>query len=180
MPYRQGKKPKPVTPERLNNAAIAYMGRFSTTAANLRRVLLRRVQKAEDMEPERKAELARHIDGLIEKYQAMGYLDDRTYIEGKMVSLRRAGASKRAIGMKLMIKGAAREDIATALSADEESDEVAAWIFARRKKLGPYRDDDIRHDFRQKDMAAMGRAGFDYQTARGVIDAVAPPDTTER
>ncbi len=154
------------------------MGRFSTTAENLRRVLLRRIQKADGLEPETKTALTAHIDTLIEKYRAMGYLNDAAYVESKIVSLRRAGTSTRAIGMKLKIKGAGNEDIQTALEADEETDEASAWIFARRKKLGPYRSAETRAEKRQKDMAAMGRAGFDYQTARSVIDA--PPSETER
>ncbi len=173
MANRQGKKPRPVTPERLHNAAIAYMGRFSTTAENLRRVLARRIAKAEDLEPEAKTALKAHIDTLIEKYQTLGYLNDTAYVEGKVASLRRAGTSKRTISQKLRFKGASAEDIETVLEAEDDgtSDSNAAWIFARRKKLGPYRGEETRRDFRQKDMAAMGRAGFDYQTARSVIDA---------
>ena len=139
MANRQGKKPKPVTPERLHEAAIAYMGRFSTTAENLRRVLLRRVAKDQDLEPETKTALKLHIDTLIEKYQVMGYLNDTAYVEGKVASLRRAGTSTRAITQKLRFKGASAEDIETVLAADDdpEINSNAAWIFARRKKTGP-------------------------------------------
>ena len=73
--------------------------------------------------------------------------------------------------MKLRAKGAGKEDIGAELERSDASDADAAWVFARRKRLGPYRGEDRRAEFRQKDMAALGRAGFDYQTARAVIDA---------
>ncbi len=172
------RKPKPVTKDRLHNAAMAYMGRFSTTGENLRQVLLRRIRRAEDMEPEAKAAMTAYIGELIERYQASGLLNDTAYVEGKVASMRRSGASARAIGMKLRAKGADSEEVATVLQDSDGTDGDAAWVFARRKRLGPYRPEDTRRDFRQKDMAAMGRAGFDYGTARAVIDA--PASETER
>ena len=47
----------------------------------------------------------------------------------------------------------------------------AAVALARRRRLGPYRPDNERKDKRARDLAAMARAGFDYDVARKVIDA---------
>src|SRR5207302_10704376 len=41
----------------------------------------------------------------------------------------------------------------------------------RRRRLGPYRAKD-RKDHRNRDLATMARAGFDYDLAKKVIDAV--------
>lgn len=44
---------------------------------------------------------------------------------------------------------------------------------ARRRRLGPFRRTG-REEHREKDMAALGRAGFGYQIARKVVDAEDP------
>jgi regulatory protein len=47
----------------------------------------------------------------------------------------------------------------------------AAIALARRRRLGPYRAAKDRQECRARDLAAMARAGFDYDVARKVIDA---------
>jgi regulatory protein len=44
---------------------------------------------------------------------------------------------------------------------------------ARRRRLGPYRPAE-RATFREKDLAALARAGFGFALARSVIDAERP------
>ncbi len=168
------RKARPLTPERLENAAVFYLGRFSSTSENLRRVLERRIARAQDLEAEEKARLAAFVEAMIERFQGLGYLDDAAYVQGQVAALRRQGASTRGIAQKLRAKGAGREEIGAGLEGSDGSDGEAAWIFARRRRLGPYREAGKRVEFRQKDMAALGRAGFDYGTARAVVDA---PDT---
>ncbi|MDE0409722.1 MAG: RecX family transcriptional regulator, partial [Alphaproteobacteria bacterium] len=50
---------------------------------------------------------------------------------------------------------------------------------ARRRRLGPWRDPAERAARRQKDLAAMARAGFRLDVARQVIDAEAPPEADQ-
>ena len=45
----------------------------------------------------------------------------------------------------------------------------AAHALARRRKLGPYRPGE-RSAYREKDLAALARAGFSFGIAREVID----------
>jgi regulatory protein len=42
---------------------------------------------------------------------------------------------------------------------------------ARRRRLGPYRPEADREARREKDLAALARAGFGYDIARTVIEA---------
>jgi regulatory protein len=167
---------KPVTAERLEKAAYAYLGRFSTTRANMRRVLVRKVQRAEDLPPDAKAGLTEVIDRLLDRFESSGMLNDAVFAEGKIASLRRRGDSQRSIRQKLAMKGVDKELAEEKLAADEQDDLGAAWAFARRRRLGPYRAADKRVEFRQKDMAAFGRAGFDYRTARTVVEGEIPVD----
>ena len=167
--YKQ-KVRKPVTAERLERAAYFYLGRFASTRANLRRVLLRKLDRAEDLPPEAKTSLTQVIDRLLERFEASGMLNDAVFAEGKIVSLRRRGDSQRTIRQKLTMKGVEKDVAEEKLAEDEQDDLGAAWAFARRRRLGPYRPADKRAEFRQKDMAAFGRAGFDYRTAKTVVE----------
>ena len=47
---------------------------------------------------------------------------------------------------------------------------------AKRRRLGPYSTRLNRLERREKDMAAMTRAGFDLETVRCIIDAETPND----
>jgi regulatory protein len=49
----------------------------------------------------------------------------------------------------------------------------AALRYARRRRLGPFRLEG-RAERRDRDLAALGRQGFDYETARRVIDCQDP------
>jgi len=55
--------------------------------------------------------------------------------------------------------------------ATSEDDLAAAIAFARRRRIGPFRLDAARDASRERDLAALGRAGFGYELARRVIEA---------
>ncbi|WP_207480403.1 regulatory protein RecX [Arenibaculum pallidiluteum] len=167
-----------VTPQSLENAALHYLERFATSSANLRRVLMRRVQRSARDHGTDPEEGAAWVDALVERYRRSGILDDRVYAEARAASLQRRGASTRAIREKLAAKGIGREQADAALDALGEEiggdlDLEAAKAFARRRRLGPFRAGD-REAQRERDLAALGRAGFSYETARRVIDARDP------
>lgn len=86
----------------------------------------------------------------------------------------RQGRSLRAMTRELKKKGVADEDVAHALETlggdRDDANRTAAIRYARRRRLGPFRTDD-RAVRRERDLAAMARAGFDYETARAIIDA---------
>lgn len=172
---RARKPPKPLTRERLEKAALAYLERYASSAANLRRVLARRAQRAAEIPGSADPAQARAwIETLIERYRAAGLLNDAAYAEAQARSARRLGRSSRAIGERLKAKGVDRETAARALAnADEDAaqpEETAALSFARRRKLGPFRK-AARREHRERDMAALARAGFSYDIARNVIDS---------
>jgi len=50
-----------------------------------------------------------------------------------------------------------------------QSELEAAQAFARRRRLGPHRKPETREAFRRKDLMAMARAGFNYDTASRVV-----------
>lgn len=85
--------------------------------------------------------------------------------------------------MALGRKGVAAEVIDQALERVAEETGVddprlrdlqAAAAYARRRRLGPWRDDAAREERRDRDMAALARQGFSHDIARRVIDAESP------
>jgi regulatory protein len=163
------KPPRKVTPAYLQRAAMAYLERYSSSAENLRRVLRRKVDKRCRLRGEDPAEFHELIDEVVAKSLRIGLIDDSRYAEARVATLRRRGGSARAIQAKLSAKGVDRTTIAAALEGEEGDEEQAARAFARRRKLGPFRPGE-RAPYRDKDLAAMARAGFRFDVARAIVE----------
>jgi regulatory protein len=170
---RERPLPRAVTPAYLDRAALAYLERFASSAENLRRVLKRKVERRCRLRGEDPAPFLALLDDVVARALRSGLVDDRRYAEARVATLRRRGASARAIGAKLAGKGVARDVVAGALAASDEDELAAAHGLARRRRLGPYRTGD-RAAAREKDLAALARAGFAFGVAREVVDG----DTT--
>lgn len=174
-PRKKRRLPKPATAARLEKAALAHIDRYATSVANLRAVLMRRVERSARLHGTDRAEAAAWVDAIIAKLLDRRLLDDTAYAQMRANSLHRSGASRRKIAGMLRQKGVGRDDIEAALAvlADEygDSDMVAACNYARRRRLGPYRPHAARADRRERDLAALARAGFGYDVARRVIEA---------
>jgi regulatory protein len=170
------RRPPPATPERLEQAGLAYLGRFAASAAQLRRVLARRVRISASLHQTDSAALLAAIDRLIARWIAAGLLNDAGYAAAKAGSLHRRGLPRQRIAGKLQEKGIAAEVIAEVLEATDEigTDLAAAIALVRRRSLGPYRDPERRADFFQKDLGSLARAGFDRGTAHKVLKAEDP------
>ncbi len=130
----------------------------------------------------------RQVEDIIARFLRSGLLDDEVYATAKAASLRRRGSSSRAIQAKLAAKGVDKSVIQTALAAVEEeypdAEFSAAVTFARRRRIGPFRhhrsatatkDHEENHEeerkLREKELAALGRAGFCFDMARRIVDA---------
>lgn len=171
---RPRKPPRPITPDYLEKAALFYLERFASSAENLARILMRRVERAARAGISDREHGRALVDALVERYRARGLLDDRLYAEGRARSLHRRGRPRSAIARALAAKGVGAADVDAALEslaeATAEPDLAAAIAFARRRRLGPFRLKN-RESFRERDLAALGRAGFSYEIARRVIEA---------
>ena len=174
---RDGKprrKPKPATQERLRKAALSYIDRYATSAANLHEVLMRRVRRSARLHATDTEEATHWADDIVADFVARKLVNDRLYAENRATSLYRSGASRRKIEMSLKIKGVGDADIAAAMEAlealDPDAEFTAACRHAQRRRLGPWQRDD-RAERRDRDLAAMARAGFGYRMASRVIDA---------
>ncbi|MCZ6861579.1 MAG: RecX family transcriptional regulator, partial [Alphaproteobacteria bacterium] len=142
---------------------------------NLRRVLMRRVERSARAHETDIEEGAAAVAEIVARFAASGLIDDAAYAEGRALSLFRRGASKRKIRFSLAQKGVGAEDIEAALTSltrqSGDPELAAALNLARRRRLGPYKAQGDREGQRQKDLAVLARAGFGYQIARRVIEA---------
>lgn len=167
--------PRRATPDYLERSALHYLERFATSSANLRRILMSKVERSAQAHGTGREEGAGWVEALIERFRRSGLLDDRLYAEAKAASLHRRGTSTRRIREKLATKGVGRDEAEAALAAVEEDAEgdpdlVAASAYARRRRIGPYRREG-REEHRDRDLAALARAGFSYEVARRVVEA---------
>lgn len=173
-------RPKPVTAEWLSRAAAHYLERYASSTENLARLLHRKIERrvrAAEAAGEPFADdgdaSARHqalVDETIAKFIELKLLDDRAYAEARFASLRRRGTSMRQATAKLGQKGVPRETLAAVTAADQMGEEAAARAYAKRRRLGPHRLRD-REERRDRDIAAMMRAGFSYRDSLAAIDA---------
>ncbi|MGQ0674808.1 MAG: regulatory protein RecX [Rhodospirillales bacterium] len=172
-----------MTPELLEKAALYYLERYASSAENLRRVLMRRVERSARAHGQDRKQAAGWVEALLRRYEAAGLVDDRRYAEAAAQSLRRRGASARRIRQKLAQKGVNEDTAKAALEhaggAGDEADFAAALRLARKRRLGPFGDPRGRRDRRLKDMAALARAGFSYDIARRVVDAAGEEELKE-
>jgi regulatory protein len=172
-PHGQRKQPRKVSPRYLENAALHYLKRYSATVSQLKRVLVRRVDRSIRFHGGDRAEALGWVDTLSEKLIRNGLINDQTYAEQKAHSLRASGRSARVIAQKLRMKGVAADVVQQKLAeaTAEVPEDAAARIWARKKRLGPFRRDArTREENRQRDLAALARAGFSFSIAKKIID----------
>ena len=82
----------------------------------------------------------------------------------------RASRSAAGSGKKASRASSSRQRSA-ALDEAGGSELAAACALVRRRRLGPYRAEGARAEWRQKDLATLARAGFGLDLARRVLAA---------
>jgi regulatory protein len=136
-----------IGPDLLERWALHYLGRYASSAENLRRMLTRRVRRRS---PETVSAAEPLIDALVARYREAGLLDDAAYAAARVQSLHRRGEAMRAIRARLASKGVSAADVAD----------------ARRRRLGPFRRAAADH---ARELGAFARAGFSRRVAEAVL-----------
>lgn len=156
-----------IGPDLLERWALHYLGRYASSAENLRRVLTRRVRRRS---PEAVLATAPLIEELVVRYRESGLLDDAAYASARVASLHRRGESIRAVRARLAANGVPAANVADAVSglrtAAPDPDLAAACVFARRRRLGPFRRAAADH---ARELGAFARAGFSRRVAEAVL-----------
>jgi len=175
---QQRRSPKRITEGYLHNAGLYYLQRFAASKAHFKTVMLRKVRcSCMQHSDQNYDECVALVDLLAEKFEKTGLLDDEAYIKGMVGSLRRRGLSQKAICEKLRAKGIERDKTAQFLQAHDkefaadgvEAEKRAALVFCRRKKMGPFANNN-KNLTEEQSMGRLARAGFSYDTVRFVLD----------
>lgn len=162
---------RPLDEGRLNELALRYVGRFATSRAKLRSYLARKLGER-GWNGEREPDVA----AIAERFAAQGYVDDSSYALSKSQSLTGRGYGKRRVLQALKAAGIEDEQGAAAHEHAEMEAVSAALTFARRRRVGPFADSALRDPReREKALAAMVRAGHDFDLARAIL--ALPPGT---
>jgi regulatory protein len=171
------RRPPPVTEARLRDAADRYVARYASSAAHLRRLLRHKVRRSVADHETDGAAAERWVEATIAALSSRGALDDQAYARMTAERLWRQGKALASIRRALRTRGvgadAANAAVERLAAETSEPDLVAAVALARRRRLGPYRVAN-RATFRQRDLAALARAGFSLAVAKRVVDAVDP------
>ena len=174
---RRKRQPLKASPEALERAALRYLDRYDAAAGHLRRLLMGKVTLSARVHGTDASAGAAAVDRLIQRLAAAGVLNDARFARERLRSLRAKGCSLAMVRARLAAKGLAQDLIETTLAEADEyavgTDLAAALTYARRRRLGPFRS-EARAERRDRDLAALGRQGFDYETARRVIDCDDP------
>ena len=158
----------------LHEAALAYLARYAATRMTLARTLLRRVDRwartAEGPAVAAQAAAARAAaQAVVARLAAAGAVDDAGYAEARAARLRRTGRSRRAAAAHLAARGIDAATLAAALPEDAAAELLAALVFARRRRLGPFAAGPATPEGRRRALGAFARAGFAQPVARTAL-----------
>lgn len=167
--------PPPLDAQRLEELALAYVARFATSAGRLAAYCRRKLRErgyagAQD------GAAPPDIDAMVERFIAKGYVDDASYARVKTGGLLRRGYGARRVDQALRAD-AIGETLREAVAPGEADRREAAAAYARRRRLGPFARDGLAAPdprAREKQLAALLRAGHDPRHARRVLAARSP------
>lgn len=170
------KVPKKITPTYLHNAGLYYLQRFAASTGQFQRVMQRKIDKSCMAHPDQNREdCKKWLADVIAAFQRAGLLNDDVYAAGAIRSLRLRGLSTRAIEARMALKGVPAALVKKTLQEidglqDNDPNLIAALRQARKKRIGPYLPPDKdASSLQDKHLAALARAGFDFETARKVL-----------
>ncbi|PZT91937.1 MULTISPECIES: regulatory protein RecX [Sphingomonas] len=162
----------PLDQPALERAALRYVERYATTRAKLVAYLHRKLR-------ERGREGEIDVDALADRMAELRYVDDRAFAEARVASMTRRGLGARRVRDALRQAGVGEEKTSEFHDTLEEGAEGAALAFARRKRIGPFATVPVERDRREKQIAAMVRAGHAPALARRIVGLPASDDDAD-
>lgn len=159
----------------LRAAALQYVARYAATAAGVRRVLDRRIDRAARRLPGDADDTAAAVRAaraaaaaIVADLVRLGAIDDAAFAASRARRMARQGRSARMIAARLR-EGGVAPSIAAAVIGDAEADITAALHLARRRRIGPFREAPPAGGAPAREAAILARAGFDRDVAQRVL-----------
>ncbi len=182
---RKRKKTRPLDETTLRDLALAYVARFATTGAKLEGYLSRKLRERGVAEDEDGRVQMPDVAALVTRLIELGYVDDEAYARSKTRDLTARGYGARRVEQALWAAGVdehTREETAPSEAATRR----AAILLARKRRFGPFgiapEDDEPpeqSHKRREKQVAAMLRAGHKFDHIAFILDAREEADIEE-
>jgi regulatory protein len=154
----------PLEPADLERFALRYVERYATTRARLADYLKRKIRErgwAGTESPDTAA--------LAERMAELGYIDDRAFAEARAGAMGRRGLGARRVNQALRHAGIESEDAEAVAPTIEADAGASALTYARRRRIGPFSHEPADRPLRQKQLAAMLRAGHAFDLARRIV-----------
>lgn len=148
---------RPLTPldrAALERLALRYVERYATTRGRLAQYLARKIRERGWAE-----EAAADPAALADRLAGLGYIDDRAFAESRAAAMGRRGLGARRVAHALRYAGIDAEDAEAIAPAIEAETVATALEFARRKRIGPFAREAPDPKGRERQVAAMVRAG---------------------
>lgn len=170
---RSPRKSLPLDGARLEEIALSYVARYATSRSRLEAYLRRKLRERGWEGPEEPP-----VAELADRFVEAGYVDDTAFARGRTGDLLRRGYGLRRVGQALAAAGI-DEELRHELRPGEAQLREAALLLARRRGFGPFTLEPLDRPTREKQLAAMVRAGHSFDHARSLIDA-SDPDAAEQ
>lgn len=180
----------------LQEYAMTYLSRYNNTEKGLLRVLKAKIRRwaikaeQEGMEPTEITSWIKkgyqEIPDIMAKVKRLGIVNDQNFTEHKVNSLIRSGRSQKVIQNKLLQKGVDLEVVQSVLDQyqDKDVELFSALIYARKRRIGPFRRNDREPtlEIKQKEQLAFARGGFSFAMTSKVLlmDLVEAEETIQR
>lgn len=162
---RIGRNKPPLDAEKLEEMALAYVARFATTKAKLEAYLNRKLH-----ERGWSGDSAPPLEELINRMISIGYVDDSAFAQAKSGGLLRRGYGQRRIDQALHAAGI-DESVREQIRPNEAQQRQAALTMAKKRGFGPFGGQVPDRRKREKQLAAMLRAGHSFENSLALIDA---------
>lgn len=162
---RTRSNPPPLDPTKLEQLALAYVARFATTRGKLEGYLARKLR-----ERGWDSDTAPGVSQLAERFEQAGYIDDTAYARAKTGSLLRRGYGMRRVTQALGAAGV-DETVRTSVAPEASEHRMAALTMVRKRRFGPFAAEPPERAQREKQIAAMLRAGHAMDHVIALLDA---------
>ncbi|KPF63555.1 RecX family transcriptional regulator [Porphyrobacter sp. AAP60] len=183
----------PLTEAALRDLALHYAARFATTAARVEAYLARKIRErglAEVRAGDRAGDggartIQVDIPALVARLVELGYVDDDAYARARARDLGARGYGGRRVEETLRFAGVGAK-VRAAHAPGEAAGRRAAALMAQKKRIGPWSmgrdpatDPLAARKAHEKAVAAMLRAGHQYDHVRYVLAAKGPEDVEQ-
>lgn len=159
---RSRKPPTPLDAAALERLALRYVERFATSRGRLTAYLNRKL---------REYGASGEVDSaaVAERMAARGYVDDVAYAEAKAGAMTRRGYGARRVTEALRHAAIDADEIAPIVEGLPAVQ--AALAYAKRRRIGPFASGLAERPERERQIAALVRAGHGYALSRRIAEA---------